>query len=900
MLLLTFTLRRLFRHWAINLVVFTGLVLTGALVAGLPAYAEVVAANSLELSLENAPVYSRNLILTAPEEVRTFNAAVQKIFEEDLGFMVSDQIEVRETSTGAFLTLKDEHGEKVPGPAYNLSLWSFSPMTSYAHLVEGKWPSHQPASNSPTAMFDPQRVEAAITKEIADASGLKVGDVLGEFLPIGGFDYAIVGIYERNDPTAPIWWEDPRPFALEVILGLNEDTIITPLLLPPLSLAEYFPSSARNWRVVVNQDIINPENAPAIKAALVKAQGGFEQYGLEISTGIPLLLENYESQLAIAKIALYLLTVQALIFVFYTLGMVTSFMLDRSQSELATLASRGTGRGQVMLLFSLEGFLLALPGAALLGPILMEAILRQWVKVTGMGITSTLPTDSRLLALAAAVIGWISFSLPAWAASGKSLLEWQQSRARPAQQAAWQRRNLDIFLLILSGLAYWQLSQSGSFVLQRVGDTAFADPLLLIGPSLLLIAIALLFLRIFPYILRAIHGWLNRGRGLILAMGMARLARDPVGPSRVVLLISLAAALSLFSLTFRKSLEQRQAEVAHYLAGADVRVEIRRRTLNDVLALGGVQAASTVYRMRVPGFGGRFVNLLGVDAATLPNVAAYPPGFGGTTMEEIARVLTAPTPSGLPAIIVSHRALPNGAKIGDELTVQITQRFPKFEIRGIIEEFPTVDNLFMLVDVHALDDWRQLAGVNLATQEAWLSVDPAKHDALVATLNYPGEVIGDTKAQLRAFQANALTEGAKRAFALNAQILAVLSVAGFLLVHYFSAQQRMFEFSLLRAGGLSAGQLLGLLVSEGVIVMGLGLGAGTVIGWGLSVVMRPFLSRVFANALAGAVVERIVVDWAAVGQTFGLLAAFYALALLVSVIALLRVGVHKVLRVSVE
>ena len=60
MLLLTFTLRRLLRHWAINLLVFAGLVLTGTLVAGLPAYAEVIAANSLAQSLENTSIVNRN------------------------------------------------------------------------------------------------------------------------------------------------------------------------------------------------------------------------------------------------------------------------------------------------------------------------------------------------------------------------------------------------------------------------------------------------------------------------------------------------------------------------------------------------------------------------------------------------------------------------------------------------------------------------------------------------------------------------------------------------------------------------------------------------------------------------------------------------------------------------
>ncbi len=900
MLLLTFTLRRLLRHWAINLLVFTGLVLTGALVAGLPTYAEVLAANSFDYSLANTPIFNRNVLLTAPPDIQTFNAALKGVLDETLGFMVTDRLEVRETSDIAVMAPEDYDGDRSRLTQFILSVWSFSTLTQDTRLIEGDYPDYIPPSDSPSAALDPIPVEAAITSAVAEASGLKIGDGLRTLSEFGGTEYRIVGIVEPLNAQDERWWGDPRPIEQQIIPGLNEDVVITPLLLNPLTMSTFFPEADRSWRMVVDQAFITPQNARAIQTALVNAQTGFEQYGVEISSGLPLLVETYLSQLAVARIALYLLSAQALMFVFYTLGMVTSFMIDRSQSELATLVSRGTGRGQIMLLFSLEGFLLALPAAALLGPLLTEALLTQWVQMTGAGIDPHLPSEARLLALVAALIGWVSFSLPAFAAAGHSLMEWQQTRARPARQAAWQRGNLDLFLLILSGLAYWQLAQSGSFVMRRLGGTALADPLLLLGPSLLLIAIALLFLRFFPVLLQVIHRWLNRGRGLILAMGMARLARDPVGPSRVVLLISLAAALSLFSITFRDSLDARQREVAHYLAGADLRVLTRRHALAEIAAWPGVEQTSRTYRLRVVGPNASFIPMVAVDPATFPQVAWYPQGVGGVTMEALMEVLTAPTPSGKPAIIMSRRALGPQMKVGDIYTVQLLQHFPEFEVRGIIEEFPSVEGAFMLIDVRALDFWDQLSNVSVAREEVWLSIDPAQYPAIAANFPFPNEIQGDMQTQLIAFRANPLTEGAKKAFELNAQILAVLSVVGFLLVHYFSAQQRTFEFSLLRAGGLSAGQLLALLVTEGMIVMGLGLGAGTLIGLTLSSVMRPFLSRIFANALAGAVVERIVVDWAAVGQTFLLLAAFYALALLVSVIALLRVGVHKVMRTSVE
>ena len=197
-------------------------------------------------------------------------------------------------------------------------------------------------------------------------------------------------------------------------------------------------------------------------------------------------------------------------------------------------------------------------------------------------------------------------------------------------------------------------------------------------------------------------------------------------------------------------------------------------------------------------------------------------------------------------------------------------------------------------------NWGKLVAVNLAQQEAWLTLESSAYPGILQNFRHRSDILGDSSGQLERFRSNTLAEGGKRAFTLNALIMSVLSIAGFTIVHYFTAQGRSLEFSVLRAGGLTGLQLLVLLFSEGVIVMLLGLFSGTLVGLGLSTVMRPFLSRVFALALSGAIVERIVIDWAAIGQVFTVLAGFYALALLISVLALMRMGVHRMLRISLE
>jgi hypothetical protein len=93
---------------------------------------------------------------------------------------------------------------------------------------------------------------------------------------------------------------------------------------------------------------------------------------------------------------------------------------------------------------------------------------------------------------------------------------------------------------------------------------------------------------------------------------------------------------------------------------------------------------------------------------------------------------------------------------------------------------------------------------------------------------------------------------------------------------------------------------LGLLSLEGVIMMVLGLAAGTGIGWGLAVVMRPFLSRTLTTAVGNNAIYKIVVNWTAVTGLYALLIAAYAVALILLLAILLRVGIHRAMQMGEE
>jgi hypothetical protein len=257
-------------------------------------------------------------------------------------------------------------------------------------------------------------------------------------------------------------------------------------------------------------------------------------------------------------------------------------------------------------------------------------------------------------------------------------------------------------------------------------------------------------------------------------------------------------------------------------------------------------------------------------------------------------------PEVLPAVL-STEALPKGVSVRDRVTLYLAGRQLTLDVRGGIVNFPAVSGSFVVVSLPDLAKMVDLASLGRTSRsEIWLDVESGMHSALASDPRLMGQIVEDEMAQFESLQSDALAQGAIRAFRLNALTLAVLSVAAFVLVHYFAARRRTYEFSILRAAGAAPWQLLVLLVTEGLLVMGLGLLAGTAIGYGLSWVMVGYLSPVLSAATAGVPMREIVIDWAGVTRQFAILVSAYLVAMLILLLVLLRAGLHRVLRMGEE
>lgn len=918
------SIRHLLRHWRLNLIVLLGLILASAFLAGLPTYATAIAGRSLREQIDSAIVSARNIEVTGAG----LNAAVYGQLEDYLGDLLLRRVEVQ---TAPPATLSSAlYRDEAPLPFAEFLRYQpyyLGNLSQDVTLVDGRLPRYiTPEPNSFVIEIEAVIGLTAIDNitfdqsagEIFQIETLQVGDQLRS--DDGSFRINIVGVVQPDDPESDAWWGELRPFEFEraSLNGPNQpETVTLSVIVPQQTMDQVFAGrSERSWRLLIDSSKITVNNVDRVETVLSNASSDLR---VNLETGLLLIINQYQTALASAKVTLFLLTVQSLIFVLYTVAMISSFLLDQSRGVLATLVGRGFNSLQITQLFAIQGILLAILAAAL-GPLAARGLLAVWGTATDTVVPTALAQESWRLSFVAAGFSWLTLVVAIYGGTRGNILDWQRQLARPSTQAGWQKYYIDIFLLVLGGLIYWQLRDTGTVVAQLAQNETLAaagvsDPLLLLGPSLLLIAVALIFLRIFPYLLRLASWWANRVRGLILPFGLAKLARDPVGPSRVVLLISLAAGLTLFASLFNYSLAVRQAQIAHYNTGADIRVglpiDAGTAEFESVANLVGVQSASPVYyngRSRLATNLGQQVQMLAVDPATLPQVSRYAPFVSGVTLADVMPAVQGTGAEGAIPAVFSADAPPANKEIGDHIQYVVGTHRVTFEVRGIISNFPLLGGRFFITNLAAIEE-----AVNLPTlsepwvgqRQVWLAVESGQTEAVIEQIArgagpFGSLVLADaqsTEAQLRSDLVAQETLGA---FDLNAITLGGLSVAVFLLVHFFAARQRLYEFSLLRATGMATRQLLGLLTLEGTIMMVLGLLAGSGIGAGLAVIMRPFLSRVLATAVGGDAIWQILVNWSELFGLYGLLIGFYGLALLMLLFFLVRAGIHRALRIGEE
>jgi putative ABC transport system permease protein len=934
--------RRLWSHLALMLAIAAGFVVAIALVVSIPVFAEAVGYRVLrdELSrTENGgtrPPFAfmyrylgSQYGLIDEAQYAKVDAYMRDTVAQRLGLPV--QLRARYVASDK-LPLLPSNGAGAPLLYVNMIF--FTDIEQHVELADGRLPQTRP--DGP--------VEVLITEALASKLGFQVGE---EYLVLGpksdpagkSVPVRIAGVWRAKDPNDPFWFY--RPDAFDEALLMPEASYTT-------RVASRNPESiyVALWYLVTDGSGIRSADVPAVSTRIARTnvETGALLTGARLEISPAEALGRHQAQVRRLTLVLTIFSIPILGLIAYFVILVAGLIVQRQSNEIAVLRSRGASRSQVLGVYLLEGALVGLVALALAQPLgAAAAFLMTWTRsfldlapIEPLPIVLTDEARRRGVQMFGLLL--LASMLPALGVARYTVVSYKAERARATRRPFWQRAFLDLLLLAPAYYAYTQLKQRGTIALPGISGPAgdpFANPLLLLAPSLYMFALALLAVRLFPLLMRLLAWAFSWLPGVAAITALRYLARTPRAYTGPVLLLILTLSLATFTASMARTLDGHLLDRVYYEVGADMRLADLGQSLDpnqsplqvgvaaqpqpqdtlneakflflpvsDYLGISGVAAATRVVRTTASanvGGNSQDVQFLGLDRAEFAGVARWRDDYAGESLGALMNRL-ADDPAAV--LVSSDFASRRGLRVGDRLTLTLSDldapRQMPAVIAGFVGLFPTVYPDDGPLVIGNLDYVFEQEGGQFP-YEVWLRLrDGANRKTIID---------GVSELSLRTFDQGYAPEeialewerperqGVFGLLSAGFVAAAFLTLLGFLFYAVLSFQRRFVELGMLRAIGLSARQLGALLTYEQALIIGAGMLAGTLIGVSASTLFIPFL-QVRGGEHPLTPPFQVWIAWEQIGIIYLVFGAILAGAVVLTLILLRRMQLFQAVKLG--
>ncbi len=624
-------LRRLRGARTLLLAAVVATLIAVSFVVGLLVYGRDVVTAAAQTTIASAPPEERSVLVRGAADVggtglAEKDTALRAALRDGIGGRAVD-VSVAGYSVGRQLTGPAGTAEgDTDGIVYG-DVMFLDDLPEHANLVAGAWA--QPGAST-----------TEVTLARAAAAVLQTG--VGARLPIldrrsgTTTEVLVVGIWEPTDLTDPYWRLAP---------GVSNGTVPGGHSYGPITLdrADFLRSWAADasvgWMVRPDLRRVGLEQLVQLRSGIVPLASLPDEVGLsgtgQLSTGMDRLVDRLTRADLVGRSALLTPVLLIVVLGVYALLLIAMLLTEHRRAETALIRARGAGRAQIAGLAAREATLLVLP-AILLGPPLASTVLT-WAGRLPVFADASIRLAPDLspwlwaIAGVAALICLVAMVGPSVRRSG-TYVEELASRSRPSRLAFAQRASVDVALVALAVLAWFQLRQYAS-PLSGGGNGLGIDPLLVVAPTAGVLAGAVVSLRLLPVVTRLAERYVDRKHWPATMFGMWQAGRRPhAGP---VLLLSLAVAVSTLAWAMLSTAQRSLVDQAEFGVGADLRLVEANGFAPDgrtaqLAALPGVAAVAPVSRdvLRL-GPEDTTTNVVGIDAELASTVVHYRDDLNG-------------------------------------------------------------------------------------------------------------------------------------------------------------------------------------------------------------------------------------------------------------------------------
>ncbi len=537
-------IRRLRANWRLVAAVFVGVTVASSLAVGAPVYLNTLNRMSLDTAFDRASGHFLRMRTYVPfvplreSSLGGADEAFHGILDSNLSELSGDVVRHLRSAPLFLGTPVSPLTIAPPGPDSPRGYFQvLSDVESRVNVVEGRAASGR-IEEGPGGLL----MEGVVGARLAQFYRLAVGDIVVLARSIDQPErirVRVTGFIEPIDAADPYWplganlfrvgpRSDDSAYQIDRAAGpeaaqLLEDAEVQTQLGIFVSqegllhtVGEVLPStfSTIDYYTHIDREALKRSSLEESRGYIEGFEAGLadELPGASVFTGVADVLDAFEERSFFSSIPLLLLLAVMLLAALYYLYMMVNYLVEARADDVASLRTRGASLWQLFRVYSVEGLILvAIPSVAApfmaLGVVTMAGRLPYFDEFTGRGLLPVeLSFTPFIVAWGAAALCLVIFVVPGVFGGRVGLIAQKLRLARPPSLPLFQRHYLDLGLLALGGLLFWEIQARGQLVSGGLFDDIEVNEALLAAPVLLLAVVALLFMRVFPLLVRFIGG----------------------------------------------------------------------------------------------------------------------------------------------------------------------------------------------------------------------------------------------------------------------------------------------------------------------------------------------------------------------------------------------------------
>ncbi len=884
--------------WRFLFVTWLGMLAMVVLVCALPLFSRVAISADLRAVATNAPD-GQNIMV----QVGSTYPSKQQVQQ------IAQQVDhvLKQSGLGPYLQGAPRFIVQTPPldvlPAGNarpgaLILDGYDPAEAAPHvaLVHGRLPQ----------VTTDNTVEIALTQQLASSLRLHVNSTIQGHYPVAlgsqVWTMQVVGIIAPASASDSFWLKATSPFGTRYtqnsgataysVLAASETVsakIATLQATTGSGVKDFQDSFHLIWSYPFDLSHLDANNVTALsqQASDLRWQMNNSLTRIEgVSFALPFgslfeAVSGYAQQIVVLGIVITFLLLLTLALVLFLVGMLSDMLVERQSAVIATLRSRGATRRHVFGAFVAQGIVLSLV-ALLVGPLLAILLVREIAQILltpanqqSLSVITSNPIQATLAvkwyALVAVVVALFVIIVAISRASKLDIVSLRRDSSRTKRVSLWRRLNLDLLVVLLIVVGYiayvyfWQsLSASQSFnsiLYDLLKGLAF------IAPPLFVAAVFMLFLRLFPWILRMATSLAAKKRSASTILAFAQMERTPRPAARIVILLALAIAASCFLFTLMTTKQERTSDAATFAVGADfsglLSASDATKTFDALKtqysSMSGVQSATLGYYNSIQAVNDKEgpTRLVAVDADTYAHTALWSTQNSSQSL------------SSLNAQLVTHRADATAHDVvyalvdaalwqrlhltqGEQFSLPINDSgTPQAHFIALaqISYIPGLYDTPLAPDqsVGLLVDYQSYAavyakesGTTLSPNFVWLRTHADA--ASLASLRHALPNLQDRRILTTDNQENSVHLDIIGVLVIGVGAALILALIGTLLSSWLDASNRRTNFAVARAIGMAPRQIAAVLLWEQGFIYVLAFLLGTGMGAMLTIFAAPIVS----------------------------------------------------------